>query len=344
MMRKHIKTIGVFGLVILMLGTVIVPSAVSVNKFRSTHTIYGGNILYVGGSGPGNYTEIQEAINDSFEGDTVFVYSGIYNASYRETIYLHKTGIQLQGEDKETTVINANLSISGKNNTLNGFTINHVRSTGENMVIINNILKSNTLYQGRGLDNSGINSVFTDNFICDYWIGFDCGGENNIFEGNTVMNCGESGIFCLGLWDKSNNTIVNNTIIDNGIGIFTVREEDLEIENNIITNNNVGIYLSLSQLVTVKNNNLYDNKEINAAFNIGFTRDFRHRPLIKKNVWSGNYWGKELSVKFVLGTIDMLGHFLGAFVPIYPELTPDGNFLPMIFQIDKEPAQEPFEY
>jgi len=34
-----------------------------------------GNILYVGGDGEGNYTNIQDAINDAKDGDTIFVYS-----------------------------------------------------------------------------------------------------------------------------------------------------------------------------------------------------------------------------------------------------------------------------
>ena len=37
-----------------------------------------GNVLYVGGSGAGNYTKIQDAINAANDGDTVFVYNGIY--------------------------------------------------------------------------------------------------------------------------------------------------------------------------------------------------------------------------------------------------------------------------
>jgi hypothetical protein len=35
-----------------------------------------GNILYVGGGGPGNYTKIQDAINNAINGDTIFVFSG----------------------------------------------------------------------------------------------------------------------------------------------------------------------------------------------------------------------------------------------------------------------------
>ena len=38
----------------------------------------GGNILYVGGNGPNNYTKIQDAIDDASNGDTIFVYNGTY--------------------------------------------------------------------------------------------------------------------------------------------------------------------------------------------------------------------------------------------------------------------------
>ena len=62
-----------------------------------------GNTLYVGGSGPGNYSTIQSAIDAANPGDTIFVYSGTYN----EYLYLEKT-INLIGENKDTTLINYN--------------------------------------------------------------------------------------------------------------------------------------------------------------------------------------------------------------------------------------------
>ena len=40
-----------------------------------------GKTLYVGGSGPGNYTKIQDAINNAIDGDTIYVYSGTYNGN-----------------------------------------------------------------------------------------------------------------------------------------------------------------------------------------------------------------------------------------------------------------------
>jgi len=78
--------------------------------------------LYVGGSGPNNYTKIQDAINDSNDGDTVFVYSGIYN----ESIMLYKR-INLIGEHREKTIISARggdgINITAEGVSVNNFTI-----------------------------------------------------------------------------------------------------------------------------------------------------------------------------------------------------------------------------
>jgi parallel beta-helix repeat protein len=60
------------------------------------------DIVYVGGSGPGNYSSIQEAINDVAIGGTVFVYNG----TYYENIIVNKK-IAIIGEDKNSTVIDA---------------------------------------------------------------------------------------------------------------------------------------------------------------------------------------------------------------------------------------------
>ena len=46
-----------------------------------------GNNLYVGGTGEGNYTKIQDAIDDASDMDTVFVYNG----TYYENVFIDKT-------------------------------------------------------------------------------------------------------------------------------------------------------------------------------------------------------------------------------------------------------------
>ncbi|KYK25851.1 hypothetical protein AYK20_04145 [Thermoplasmatales archaeon SG8-52-1] len=62
-----------------------------------------GNILYVGGNGSGNYSKIQDAIDDAVDGDTVFVYDD--SAPYKEWEILVNKSINLVGENKNSTVI-----------------------------------------------------------------------------------------------------------------------------------------------------------------------------------------------------------------------------------------------
>ena len=59
--------------------------------------------LFVGGTGPNNYTEIQEALDDTKTGDTVFVYNG----TYFESLLIVKQ-VTLKGESKMGTIIDAN--------------------------------------------------------------------------------------------------------------------------------------------------------------------------------------------------------------------------------------------
>ena len=57
------------GIILLFIGTYIVP-AIARNA-EEPLLLTGGNWLYVGGSGPGNYTRIQDAIDDANIGDTI---------------------------------------------------------------------------------------------------------------------------------------------------------------------------------------------------------------------------------------------------------------------------------
>ncbi|EMR75381.1 nitrous oxidase accessory protein [Thermoplasmatales archaeon SCGC AB-540-F20] len=98
MQNKLWKKGLVLGIIMLLVGTSVVQSTVWVEE--STN---GRSILYVGGSGPGNYSTIQEAIDDANSGDTVFVYNG----TYYENVDITKDGINLIGENKNITIIDA---------------------------------------------------------------------------------------------------------------------------------------------------------------------------------------------------------------------------------------------
>jgi len=100
--------------------------AISLEKQTSSKTSY-GNVLYVGGNGTGNYTNIQDAIDDAISGDTIFVFDD--SSPYYENLVINKS-IQLLGESKETTVVNGNdsgdvITISVDYVIISGFTIEY---------------------------------------------------------------------------------------------------------------------------------------------------------------------------------------------------------------------------
>ena len=95
LMKKRIAV----GIILLILGT-YVTSAIAQDGEKSPVPLSQGTWLYVGGSGPGNYTEIQDAIDNASDGDTVYVYSGTYTG-----YVVIRQSISLLGEDKNTTVI-----------------------------------------------------------------------------------------------------------------------------------------------------------------------------------------------------------------------------------------------
>jgi len=61
-----------------------------------------GNILYVGGSGPGNYSSLQLALDAAGDGDTVYVYDD--SAPYRERVVV-TASLHLTGESRTSTIL-----------------------------------------------------------------------------------------------------------------------------------------------------------------------------------------------------------------------------------------------
>jgi len=129
-MNKEIMSkVLVLSVICLFIGMSVVPSSainVSLEK-TSTQLSIGGNTFYVGGSGPGNYTKIQDAVNDANSGDTVFVYK--QGSPYYEEITIN-TPISLIGEDMKNTVIDGQdglydnvVTVNAPDVTINGFYI-----------------------------------------------------------------------------------------------------------------------------------------------------------------------------------------------------------------------------
>ena len=120
-MKKGIaRNVIVFGIITLFIEASIVSGInIQIEETISSR----GDTLYVGGSGEGNYTRIQDAINNASDGDTVFVYNGTYD----EHLIIN-VRINLIGESTHNTIVTRNASlavitISSDHVKVQGFTI-----------------------------------------------------------------------------------------------------------------------------------------------------------------------------------------------------------------------------
>lgn len=240
-----IKKLLAFAIIFLFIGSNLV-SGLNIQLKNTTIPLINtrGNTLYVGGSGPNNYSSIQDAIDDAVDGDTVFVFNG----TYHEDIDVDKS-INLIGEDRDITkIINEHwdyfaVDISADYVNISGFTI--TRSFESISMGVNSIGSCN--------DNVSDN-IIKGELGWDIWTGIELSGSsNNNIIGNIIW-MHECGIF---LSSSNNNIIKNNKISDNFYDI--ILEENCM--NNTITGNtilntswcySIGIHFS-------SNNTIIDN-------------------------------------------------------------------------------------
>jgi len=270
-MHKNIPL--VVGITILFLGTCINPSVAIDNAKKATIPISSGNTLYVGGTGPGNYTKIQDAIDNASDGDTVFVYDD--SSPYYENIIVDKS-INLIGENKDTTVIDGRDLNNGvvfftDGILLNGFTIRNcktdpldhcagVRAYTNNSIINNNNICENG-YNGIHLECSSKNNVISENYIAhNYRTGIIISKNsnsnfvfNNIIEYNDLDGSYGGGI---SLSSSFNNSVYNNSISNNYYGLIISDSFSIKIFNNtVISDYTRGLKISGGRENTILCNN-----------------------------------------------------------------------------------------
>jgi parallel beta-helix repeat protein len=189
-----------------------------------------GNTFYVGGSSPFNYTSIQDAIDNSSDGDTVFVFTGKYYGH----VTLNKS-INLIGEDKNATFIIGfvayTISIVSDWVNMSGFTVLNEGRLGEGVRIdscFNNFINNIVNTPNDEIRIFGDNNNFSDNtIICDRVY---VSGKSNTIYGNTITNK-YYGIYLTDSWD---NIISNNSFFNSGLFIHGTA-----VWKNTVTNNTV---------------------------------------------------------------------------------------------------------
>jgi nitrous oxidase accessory protein NosD len=152
-MKDDWRTKGLtLGIILLFVGTCIVPSTAQEIE-RSSLSASRGTWLYVGGSGPGNYTKIQDAIDNASDGDTVYVFPG----TYKERIEIQQS-ITLQGSDPLTTIIDSQstendiVTCVGTDIVITGFSIFNC-SMNHSCVLINHT--SDCMFIGNVIPTGG---------------------------------------------------------------------------------------------------------------------------------------------------------------------------------------------
>ena len=265
--------------ILLFVGTCIIPSNAHDTEKPSQSTSR-GNWLYVGGNGPGNYTRIQDAINDSQDGDTVFVYDD--SSPYYEILIVN-TSIDLIGENKDTTIIDGGVgeyvdvvSIVSDWVTISGFTIQNssIYCVGIELYSCYNTISGNIITHNddgiRMMKNSAYNNVTGNTISNNSYDGIGLYGDDNIIADNIIISNRKDGIesvgdhntilenkitnhtFALDLRDSNVYIIIGNTISSNSwSGIEIQNSSNTVISDNIISHSSYGIrgYSSFSHNV-----------------------------------------------------------------------------------------------
>lgn len=366
----------------LMILSVVIPVTATPVLKTTSYPISMGTILYVGGLGPNNYTKIQDAIDDSSEGDTVFVYDD--SSPYYENIIIEKS-ITVLGENRETTSILGDesadwgiVNISSGDVSISGFTIQP--NMGEpagivvvkdytypdywNIVILQNVSISNNIIKNTAYGIFGIRLKYgniSENII------EDCTGSginlfissNTIITKNFISHCSYRGIEIDGLWMPyrlmnyrnpvpENIIISQNTIQSNRWGI----QLNGGAVNTIITQNNIsdnhGMFPGHDGIgiciYQASKTQITNNNFIDNSQNAYFTAVLIFRyPQFGLNTWDGNYWGEPRNTPVRINGTFWLMPF-----PRLPIGISFPNFDLTQWEVpwaafDRHPAQEPYD-
>lgn len=175
---------------------------------------------HVGGGGLGNYTTIQEAIDNASSGDSIYVHVGIYY----ENLLINKT-LSIVGEDKDTTIIDASLGshaairiIADWVNITSITIINATYDAGVEILHSRNCLITNTDISGSAW---GI------------WVRES---DGNIITQNTLSN----NIRNIDVYISNNDTITSNAIsFSSSAGIRLYSSINTTLQDNVLTQDGI---------------------------------------------------------------------------------------------------------
>lgn len=278
---------------------IFLSSSILSGSNESAHIFFdnGSSILdplihYVGGSGPGNFTYIQDAIDNSSDYDRVFVYNGIY---YENLII--NTALTLIGESSESTIVNGG----------NSGDIPCICVLADNVNIMNfNIVWADWEFHEPGIEIYSQYVEVKDNNISfhDKGIILFPSSKYCLIEGNIFSNVHE------GIYFSAPSTqyhqVIDNIFFNNDKGLNIFSTEYSTIKNNTFKNHGFqAINLLNSKYNNICRNTFIDNAiaiiideqcNKNKIYNNNFIDNIYHAFDNGENEWDagweigGNYW------------------------------------------------------
>jgi parallel beta-helix repeat protein len=364
------KIIGIF--VFMLFIVTIFPVSGKFVMEKPISPLSSGNILYVGGSGPGNYTKIQDAIDASSNGDTIYVYDD--SSPYYENLLVDKS-ISIIGENRDTTIIDGRDSVTviyvhADDVTIAEFTIQNSKNDGiliamaedkpwdieiNNAIIYNNIIKN----VSRGIFGITLqNGKIYNNKIEDISTGIKLSySSNNNVSYNYITNAKYRGITITSsfsvnkIFDKifgnirppsENNMVFRNIVENNRWGINIVSSDGTKVyDNGIINNHETGLNIHTSTNTMICRNNFVQTDTHNGYQHSYFNAVNRFSQY-NTNSWDENFWSdktKQSSVQ-INGFFDYV-----VSIPIgYNHFAEFEIFDFPLKLYDRNPAQEPYEW
>jgi parallel beta-helix repeat protein len=300
------------GIILLFVGTCIIP-VMAQDTMRSVTTSR-GKIFYVGGSGPGNYTTIQDAVNASSDGDTVYVYND--SSPYHEAVRITHA-IKLVGENKSTTIIDGErfywdmIIVDAKHVVVSNLTIQGGNGSGVS-IRSNHTLISQTIIRDCRTFDVQIESykdvpitgtILEDNVIQKSWSGVYCYRTiETTIQGNFIND----NKFGINQYQSFSTTILSNIMSRNTYGIQDEFGERNRFEQNTFENNTLGIQIMACGRTQVIRNTFVHNErdayfinegiyELQAKFSAWNHNDsfaFTQYHILGRTIWRENYWEK----------------------------------------------------
>jgi parallel beta-helix repeat protein len=330
-----------YGLVLAAVTLVLLPSGAvlgtkQMQDNRVNPAVCQGTTIYVDDNntaGPWDgtmehpYRFIKDGVNASHNGDTVFVFSGMYECT-NMTI---NTSITLVGEQMETTWMFCRFPIAIQADMVN---VSDFTLSSENYPPFNTYKILITSNHCTITENHFQNTVIP--------ISMEDIVLNNAQYTTITKNSFEGADVCIYTLNSSHTIIQQNSFFGLLAGIVLFNSMDTTITQNIVTSPYCSIMLMVSLNNTISSNNVsYDQYGVylvssidNMVTNNNFIR--LTDPSVKKqksvysvdstNTYDGNYWDKpRILPKVIFGLITIFRNVK----------------LPLMIQIDRHPAKTP---